>query len=465
VILGAIGSLSLNVLFGLMTSVAESSLQGTVPGLILYTLSVVGRWLALAVIPVTILISVARYRLWDVDLVIGRAAVIGAVTLILGAIFLGALLLVQRVAGMIGSGDQSGLALAVASLAVAILFNPTRARLQTAIDARFFPRHITKPHPTVDTLTQPDSESDSNPYKRPALTGEQFAGFTIVGLIGRGGMGEVYRAHQTGLNRDVAIKILAPGLEDEGQFRARFEREGRTLASLNHPNIVKVFDAGEYKGTFYIAMEFIEGESLARTLAHERTLTLDRALPILRGVASALDHAHLDGVIHRDVKPHNIMLQRVNEGECVAPGDYITFTDRPTPDIANGAARTVRPILMDFGIARLVAAQTALTAGAGALGTLDYIAPEQIIDTSRVDGRADQYRLAVVTYQLLTGRLPFNENNVGALIMSHMQKPAPDARAVKPEIPDRTALALLQAMAKRPDDRYESVGAFVEALA
>ncbi|MDZ4770699.1 MAG: protein kinase [Chloroflexota bacterium] len=474
VVLGVIGTVTLYLVFVTIALTSLNNLRDTPLGLILFVISIMGRWVAVALIPLTILISVARYRLWDVDLVIGRAVAIGAVTLILSVVFVGALLLVQRIATSIVGGDQSGLALAVASLAVAVLFNPVRDRLRKAIDARFFPSHavvnetlqrasaLNSPAwAETDALTtaldQPTAAMHDTPaahdrqsFRRDGLTGEQFAGFTLTGLIGRGGMAEVYRARQHGLNRDVAIKILASGLADDNVFRARFEREGHTLAQLNHPNIVKIFDAGAHNGIFYIAMEYIDGESLASALARDGIFTLERALPILRGVASALDHAHAHGVIHRDVKPHNIMLQHVDP------------TGNDTPD-AQPLIQPI-PILMDFGIARIEAAHTALTGGSGALGTLDYIAPEQIIETSQVDGRADIYALAVVAYQMLAGRLPFKEANAAAVIMSHLQKPAPDPRTFEPMIPMRTAMTILRAMAKDPDERPDTAGAFAEAL-
>ncbi len=451
-IVGAIGTPIVYLICSTLAVVATNMLQGTPLGLIVYAASFIGRWIGIMLIPLAIVFSIARYRLWDVDLVIGRAVAVGAVTLALIMVFMGALVAVQRIAGVLIGGDQSSLALAAASLAVAILFNPLRVRLRTAIDARFFPRHsqrllqaaIAQPTlPSADADTDAITVSDvmTRGSKRTMLdgfVGERIAGYTLDTLIGRGGMAEVYRAHGSKPGREVAVKILSPMLARDVLYRARFEREGRMLADLSHPHIVRIFDAGFQDGIGYIVMELLTGESLAELLTRLGRLPLAQALPIVRGVASALSHAHANGVIHRDVKPHNIMLRAAGTG--------------------------VHPILMDFGIARLVAAQTALTGDAGALGTLDYIAPEQIVETSRVDGRADMYALAIVAYQMLTGRLPFKESSAAAVILSHLQKPAPDPRAFQPDIPARTALAVLRALAKDPDDRFETIDAFAEAF-
>jgi serine/threonine-protein kinase len=437
VVLGAISTISLLLVFGLIGVLANLLLDGTMLGIWLSIAAMTLRSLALTIVPITIMLAIIRYRLWDVDLVIGRAGAITLATTLLIVVFVGATLLVQRVASMLLGGEQAALALSAASVAVALLFNPVRERVRAAIDARFYPQFIPARPPEKATAIVPPPP----PGRTGTLTGHEFAGFSVIELIGRGGMAEVYRARQTGLNRDVAIKTLSPGLGDEGQFRARFEREGRTLASLNHPNIVRVYAAGEHNGVFYIAMEFIEGESLAQRLARTPIIPLAEALPILSGVAAALDHAHAKGVVHRDVKPHNIMLE-------------------PLGDATGG----VRPILMDFGIARLLSSHTLLTAGQGALGTLDYIAPEQIIDTARVDHRADIYALGIVAWQMLTGRLPFNEPNAGAIMMSHLQKLPPNPLTINPALPVHTGLALLRALAKDPDDRFDHAGAFVEAL-
>jgi serine/threonine-protein kinase len=455
VVLGVVGTLVIYLAFVSAALIILNTLSGTTVGLVLYIITVAGRWVGIILIPVTIIFAIARYRLWDADLLIGRALVTGGLTAVLAAVFVGAVLVVQRVALFLTGGEQSSLALAAASLAVAVLFNPARERLRRFIDSRLFPaasppippaRSRTptqdgKEESTADVLSTETVDSVVRTH-RDGLAGERFADYTLNALIGRGGMAEVYRARQSSLDRDVAVKILAPGLSDDEQFRARFEREGRTLAALNHPNIVRVFSAGEHAGIFYIAMEFIEGETLAAMLARVKAFTPEQAVPLLRGVAAALDYIHERGVIHRDVKPQNIMLQQQTWHSDGAP----------------------RPVLMDFGIARLEAAHTALTGGAGALGTLDYIAPEQILDTSHVDGRADQYALGVVAWQMLTGRLPFREESAAAVIMSHLQKPAPDPRAFAPHLSSRTALTLMRALAKDPARRFDTVSEFVDNL-
>jgi len=442
------------MLGGVLALFANATLRATSEGAFVSVLGVWGRWGALTLIPIGICFSVARYRLWDVDLVINRAVVVGAVTGVLGAVFIAVILVVQQIAITFTGAEQSSLAVALASLAVAILFAPLRQRLTAGIDRRFYPTSV----PPLALPTRFGSETQPQLMGiRDHVAGSVFGVYEIESLIGRGGMAEVYRGRHTGLDRPVAIKILTPALSSDERFRARFTREGQTVAHLSHPNIVTVYDAGQTNDTYYIAMEYIDGETLSVFLKREGVLTLNKALPILIAVASALDYAHDHGIIHRDIKPQNIMLQhldRPNGG-----------TDNKLSDnMLSDNTLSYRPVLMDFGIARLVEARTALTTGSGALGTLDYIAPEQILESSRVDRRADIYSLGVVTYLMMTGKLPFVEDNAGAVIMAHLQKPAPDPRRLNPQLPLRASLAILRSMQKDPEERQQTAGEFVAAL-
>lgn len=441
VIFGVVGTVTIYLAFTLTALVAKNLFGDSPTGLAVYVASVYGRWVALVLIPVTIVFSIARYHLWDVDLVISRALVTGGVSLVLALVFIAAVLAVQRIAIAVTGVEQSSIAVAVASLAVAVLFNPLRARLTTVIDRRFFPKSLEAARQVtlVGSETQPKTVAHAQP------AGTTFGQYEIVELIGRGGMAEVYKAQQKGIERTAAVKVLNPSLAQDPRFRARFTRESHTISTMDHPNIVKVYDSGEANGTFYMAMEYIRGENLAVYLKHEGWMPPKQAIPLLRDVAGALDYAHEHGVVHRDVKPANIMLQVV---------------EATTPD-----ARRFRPVLMDFGIVRLVGSHTALTLSPGALGTLDYMSPEQILESSRVDRRADIYSLGVVAFQIFTGKLPFHNESPALIILNHLQKPAPDPRKLNPDVPASVAEAILRAMAKDPEKRPQTAGEFVEALA
>jgi serine/threonine-protein kinase len=187
-----------------------------------------------------------------------------------------------------------------------------------------------------------------------------------------------------------------------------------------------------------MVMEFVDGPDLASLLREGESLPLSETFLILEGVASALDYAHKEGLVHRDIKPSNVMLDRGTSGQ--------------------------RPVLMDFGIAKIVGGGTRLTGTGGVLGTLSYIAPEQIRAAADVDRRADIYSLGVMTYQLLTGELPFKSGNPGALLIAHLQQPAPDPRSVNPGIPASVARAVTRAMEKETDARFATAGEFFAAI-
>jgi serine/threonine-protein kinase len=267
-------------------------------------------------------------------------------------------------------------------------------------------------------------------------------GYKGMELIARGGMGEVYKARHPNLNRTVAIKVLSAYFKDDPGFNRRFAREARAMAQLRHPNIITIHDFGDQEGLPFIVMEYLTGETLSQILARQEHLPLDEALPILQDLASALDYAHQQGVIHRDIKPSNVIIEPIT-----------TLT----------AVRTQRAILMDFGIARFVSENTVLTGSGDVLGTVDYISPEQIHGTTELDSRTDQYSFAVMTYQMLTGKKPFERNNTWAMIRSHLEEPPPDPRVHVP-MQEHVAQALLKGLAKQPEERFPSVGEFVAAI-
>jgi serine/threonine-protein kinase len=264
-------------------------------------------------------------------------------------------------------------------------------------------------------------------------------GYRLIGIVGRGAMSTVYRAHDERLNRDVALKLLAPEFGQDFIYRARFEREYRLTALLNHPNIVQVYDAGEWNDQLYIVQKLIEGPNLAAVIQQESPLGLGRTVSIVGQVADALDEAHAQRVVHRDVKPANILLD---------------------PPSFSG---TERAYLADFGLT-LGMEGTHLTRTGAFMGTLAYAAPEQL-GSGRVDGRADQYALACTTFQMLTGQPPFRRDNEFALINAHLFDRPPALAELRPDLPRRVGEVIARALSKKPDDRFPSAGTFARALA
>jgi serine/threonine-protein kinase len=263
--------------------------------------------------------------------------------------------------------------------------------------------------------------------------GTTVADYHVVALAGRGGMSVVYRARDERLGRDVALKLLAPELTDDEQFRKRFLRESRIAASLNHPNIVPVYAAGEIGGMFYLAMRFVDGADLKALLRRESRLEPVRALALLGQVASALDTAHSHGLVHRDVKPANILL----EGNSLETA-----------------------YLADFGLTKAEASRADATATGQLVGTLDYVAPEQIRGQT-LDGRADIYALGCVLYECLTGKPPFGHASDVAVLYAHLHDVPPPASELRPGLPPALDASLARALAKQPEERHRSAGELV----
>jgi serine/threonine protein kinase len=264
------------------------------------------------------------------------------------------------------------------------------------------------------------------------LIGQHLGRYLVQEEIGRGGMARVYRAFDTSLKRTVALKVMALHLALDPEFERRFEREAITVANLRHPNIVTVYDIGEANGLRYIAMEYVRGRTLHAIIRERGALGLAIAISIIAPVADALDHAHAQGAVHRDVKPHNILI-----------------------DIEG------RVLLTDFGIAQAPDGER-LTRTGIFMGTPEYISPEQA-SAQRVDGRSDLYSLAIVTYEMITGVVPFS-GATPQLIMAHVQSPPPPPSSIAPQEPPELDLVLARALAKRPEQRFGSGAAFVEAL-
>ena len=270
----------------------------------------------------------------------------------------------------------------------------------------------------------------------PVSVGEAFAGFTILRVLGAGGMGTVYLAAHPRLPRQDALKVLPTQWTADPQYRARFLREADLTSSLSHPNILGVHDRGEYDGQLWISMDYVGGTDASRLVRehHPDGLPVGEALEIITAVASALDYAHQRGLLHRDVKPANILLD----------------------------PQAQRIFLADFGIARLIDDPSGLTATNMAVGTMAYAAPEQLRGEP-LDGRTDQYALACTAFDLLTGAPPYVDSNPAVVITKHVAAPVPSLGERRPELAALDPV-LARAMAKSPADRYPSCRDFAREL-
>lgn len=406
-------------------------IKGGWPGII-KTIGDILMLLSLATIPVTVGLSVFRYRLWDIDFVINRGMAYSVLTLLLGTIFAGGFFGLRAALESFLGGGQANTAAIISTALVVGLFTPVRRRSRRFIDQRFYGIEIEYQTPPAG---QHNVVGD--------LTRTSLGKFRNLQPIGSGGMAEVYRTQHPTLNRAVAVKVLPRRLVEEAEFRKRFQREAQVVAQLKHPNIVQMFDFGEIEDTPYMAMEYIEGQDLSSLIRSAGKLLPEQAQTILTDIAAALDYAHEQGLVHRDIKPSNVMLEPVTE---------------------KGDNRLYRAVLMDFGIARIITSMTQLTGTGGMVGTFDYVAPEQIQGASMVDGRADIYSMGVMAYQILTGELPFKHNNPGATLMAHIMQPPPDPREIHANLPENTANAVMQAMNKKPEERFSTAGEMVAAL-
>ena len=296
----------------------------------------------------------------------------------------------------------------------------------------------------IATSAEPDeSPSASAPPADPTGTGaamelaygSTFAGHRIDGEAGRGGMGVVYLATDLTLDRRVALKLIAPRMAGDPVFRARFVSECKLAAAIDHPNVVPIFHAGEERGVLYVTMRYIDGTDLRTLLSEVGRLEPTRAVRIVAQVAGALDAAHQHGLVHRDVKPANVLLATRGGEE--------------------------RAFLTDFGVTKERSAQTGLTKTGFAVGTADYMAPEQARGVD-VDGRADIYALGCILYRSLTGAVVYERDSDVEKMWAHIHDPPPRLLEVRPELPPGLGGVLDRALAKHPDDRQRSAAELAE---
>jgi len=266
--------------------------------------------------------------------------------------------------------------------------------------------------------------------------GAEIAGYRIESVIGRGGMAVVYRAEDTRLGRKVALKLLTPTLAGNEQFQQRFIRESRLAASLDHPNIVPIYEAGEADGRLFIAMRYVPGSDLKALIAKEGILPPARILRLFVQIGDALDAAHVLGLVHRDVKPGNILVTSVDEHSGHSHPDHVYLTD--------------------FGLTKRTSSLSGSLTGTGHfLGTVDYVSPEQI-QGAPVGPSSDMYSLGCVLYECLIGQLPFHRDDDAAVLWAHLVTPPPPLGVARPDLPPEVNEVVAKAMAKKPEDRYDS---------
>jgi len=265
------------------------------------------------------------------------------------------------------------------------------------------------------------------------LTGKQLGKYQIVAALGEGGMAAVYKAYQAGMDRYVALKILPRHFAGDPEFVGRFEQEAKLIAKLQHVHVLPVYDFGEEDGYTYIVMPYIETGTLD-DLLHGEALPLEQIRKVIKQVGEALSYAHSSGLVHRDVKPSNVLID--DQGNC---------------------------LLTDFGVAKMVEGTSKFTRTGAIIGTPEYMSPEQILG-KKLDGRSDIYSLGIVLYEMATGRPPFRAETPPAVFVKHLHDPLPLPRTWNPDLPEAVEKVILKALAREPDDRYAGATELVQAL-
>lgn len=386
------------------------------------------RTLALLIVPLSLGISITRYRLWDLDLTINRS-VVGAAVCVTLAVIAGAVFGMMHVATSALMGESPTLILCVVALVAAgLMFRPVHRRIRHFVDVQLYDFRFD----LNELRRQQTPPKVNNPG---ALTGRTIGQYEILDVLGRGGMGEVYKGYDG--ERVVAVKIMPREIASDEKNAERFEREIEALKALAHPNVVRLIDSGVHEGMRYMVIDYIEGRDVTHTLREQTMFSEAAASDIIRQISGALAYIHEQGQVHRDVTSGNIML---------------------SPDGDNTKA-----ILMDFGLVKLLSRPSSITMSGDVMGTIDYMAPEQIVQTQTVDHRSDIYALGVVFYELLTGKKPFS-GGPAQVLFAHLYQPPPDVRLLLPDVSTSVSAAIMRALSKTPDERFQSIGDFVAAL-
>ncbi len=346
-----------------------------------------------------------------------------------------AVILYEMLTGTLPFDDPSPATLAVQHMTQPLpsprLRNPLLNEMTEAVLVKALAKESTERYPNGKALMDTLAAALQATPGRDELIGQQLDEYRIVDYLGRGGMARVYRGIDITLGRPVAIKLIDTPYHTDDDYQARFKQEARAVAQLEHPNIVRLYRYRETEGLLYMAIQFIEGETLANFLNRNKPLSLERAVPLVRDICSALDYAHGKGVIHRDIKPANVMVD------------------------AEG-----RAIVMDFGLALLID----LGSRGEIFGSPDYISPEQAISSAQVVPQSDLYAVGVILYEMLTGELPFIASDPLDVAMMHLSEPPRLPRLVNPALSPATEVILLKALAKETHQRYQKGADLVQAL-
>src|SRR2546421_7876848 len=300
-----------------------------------------------------------------------------------------------------------------------------------------------KEYPNTMTLCSVDAALVQNPSD--PLLGQTLAGkYRVEKLIKRGGMGAIYQGKHVLIDKTVAIKVLRPALAVDDDVVARFSREAKAASRISHPHAVSVTDFGESEnGIVFLVMEYLEGRTLKEIIRSEGPMALDRVVEIVRQVAGALDAAHEQGVVHRDLKSDNIMLSQTNGSDWAK--------------------------VLDFGIAKIQQAEGGrdvdITAANLVIGTPQYMSPEQCSQSGPIDARSDIYSLGIIIYEMLAGRVPFTGESPTMIMMKQVQDPPPSILEARPEVGTGVAQVIAKALAKQPADRFQTAGELSDALA
>lgn len=420
-LVGAVGFLVLNVVISLLFSTAINNDQ---TARVIYRLFSNTFLVSMPVIflPVSTTVAILRNRLWDIDLLINRSLVVIITSLGLVTAFL----VVIGSSQLVFQDSLGSFPAIITALAAGMAFNPSRHRVQRLIDRRFYRWRF-----DLDQLAAAEREQSSAKFGE--WTGNTLDNYKVVELVGMGGMGEVYKAFKD--TRNYAIKTLLKDATPD--HLERFKREIAALEHLQHPNIVRFYAAG-FDPAPYLVLEYIEGVHLGTYLGERGKFPPRDALLIASGIADALDYAHNRGVIHRDLKPANILIRSSQDGASVTP------------------------ILVDFGIAKFT--DSSSLTGTGAIGTINYMSPEQIEASRRVTYKADIYAFGVILYEMLTGKPPFT-GDIGTVLFAHIQQPPPDITQHAPDLPVALNPIFHRVLAKNADERWPTAREFIDALA